>query len=216
LLPSWLAELRRRRRPGVLWALVPLFSIGLGAAPAFFYVAVRYRRPQFFLPALAYLIVMILAVALIAYAQAVTIGTGVAMILACAGIATAHALAVRGEVAVECDHNESHVAAARERLRRRAEARRLAAGDPRLAHELGIGRPDLHTSYDDGGLVDVNHSPPEVIADLPGLDRRTAERIIVTRGEIGGFGSVEELSVTLDLPPHMLDGISDRLLFLRA
>jgi Helix-hairpin-helix motif len=200
----------------VLWALVPLLSIGIGAAPAFVYVAVKYRRPRFFVPAAAYLLAMTLAVTLIAVAQALTIGIGVAMILGCAGVATAHTLAIRGDVAVECDNNESHVAAARERLRRRAEARRLAAGNPRLAHELGIGRPDLPAGFDDGGLVDVNHSPIAVLADLPGVDVRTAERIVMTRAEIGGFTSVEELSVTLDLAPTQLDGISDRLLFLRG
>ena len=88
--------------------------------------------------------------------------------------------------------------------------------NPMLAHELGIGRPDLVSRFDDGGLVDVNHSPLEVIAGLPGIDVKTAERIVMTRLQLGGFTSVDELSVTLDLPPTQLDGVSDRLLFLRG
>ncbi len=69
--------------------------------------------------------------------------------------------------------------------------------------------------FDDGGLVDVNHSPLEVIAGLPGIDVKTAEHIVMTRSQLGGFSSVAELSVTLDLPPAQLDGIADRLLFLK-
>jgi DNA uptake protein ComE-like DNA-binding protein len=55
-----------------------------------------------------------------------------------------------------------------------------------------------------------------VIARLPGIDVETAERIVVTRSQLGGFASVDELSVTLDLPPSQLDGIADRLLFIRG
>ena len=82
-------------------------------------------------------------------------------------------------------------------------------------HELGIGRPDLDGPFDDGGLVDVNHSPAEVLCELPGIDRGIADRIVSTRSELGGFTSLDEMSVTLDLPPAKLDAISDRLLFLR-
>jgi hypothetical protein len=37
-----------------------------------------------------------------------------------------------------------------------------------MAWELRIGRPDLPRVYDDGGLIDVNHVPPQVLATLPG------------------------------------------------
>ena len=209
-MPSWLLGVGRKRRPGIMWALVPFFTLGLGAAPAFVYVALRYHRPRYFVPAVGYAVVMTGAVTLLALGSALSIGMGTALVLACTGVATAHTLAVKS------DDNDLHVAAARERLRRRAEARKLAAGNPKLAHELGIGRPDLVTRFDDGGLVDVNHSPLEVIADLPGVDVKTAERIVMTRSQLGGFASVDELSVTLDLPPTQLDGIADRLLFLRG
>ncbi len=35
-----------------------------------------------------------------------------------------------------------------------------------------------------------------------------------TRGEIGGFSSVPELSVMMDLQPHALDHVADRMIFL--
>ena len=215
-MPSWLVGARRKRRPGILWALVPLVTLGLGAAPSFVYVALRYHRPRFVVPAAAYALVMTGAVTLLALGSALSIGLGTALLLGCTGVATAHTLAVRRDVAVERDDNDLHVAAARERLRRRAEARKIATGNPKLAHELGIGRPDLVSTFDDGGLVDVNHSPLDVIAGLPGIDVKTAERIVMTRSELGGFTSVDELSVTLDLPPAQLDGIADRLLFLKG
>jgi DNA uptake protein ComE-like DNA-binding protein len=212
--PPWL-DVGRKRRPGFMWALVPLVTLGVGAAPAFFYVALRYRRPRFLVAAAAYALVLTGAITLIAISQAVTIGIGVSLLLVCTGLATAHALAVRRDVAVEVDDNDRHLAAARERLRRRAEARKLAVANQTLANELGIGRPDLITEFDDGGLVDVNHSPAQVLADLPGIDMSTATRIVSIRTDLGGFSSVDELSVAVDLPPSLLDGIADRLIFLR-
>jgi hypothetical protein len=167
-------------------------------------------------PAVAYALATAAAVTLISLGNALTVGLGVALMLMCTGLATAHALAVRRDVAVGTDENDQHVNAAKQRLKRRTEARKLAMGDPRLAHELGIGRPDLDGPFDDGGLVDVNHSPAEVLCELPGIDRTIANRIVSVRSELGGFTSLDEMSVTLDLPPAQLDAISDRLLFLSA
>jgi hypothetical protein len=213
--PNWVTEVTRRRRPGFLWALIPVATFGIGAPPAFVYLSFRYHRPRSLVSAIAYLIVMTFAFVLIAVGHLLTVVLGAALMFWCGCVATAHALAVRRHVAVR-DSNETQVAAARERLRRRNDARRLVTSDPKLAHELGIGRPDLPRKFDDGGLIDVNHSPMHVIADLPGVDLRTAERIVAIRSELGGFGSVEELSVTLDLPPTQLDNVADRLLFLRG
>jgi DNA uptake protein ComE-like DNA-binding protein len=223
--PPWIVRTRRvgipifgtwgRRRPGVLWALVPLVTLGIGSAPAFVYLSVRYHRFRYMLPALAYAVSTGVAVTLIARAHALTIGIGVALLLTCMGTATAHALAVRRDVAVDID-DEMHVNAARQRLKRRARARKLAIDDPDLAHELGIGRPDLSGEFDDGGLVDVNHSPVEVLVTLQGIDQGIADRIASYRHELGGFTSLDELSVTLDLHPAQFDAIADRLLFLRA
>jgi hypothetical protein len=213
--PSWMtgSTRRRKRRPGVLWALVPAATFGIGAPPAFVYLAVRYQRRRSLFSAVAYLIVMTFAFVLIAIGHFLTVVLGAALMLWCAGVATAHALSVRRDVAVS-DNNEAHLSAARQRLRRRSDARKIATRDPKLAHELGIGRPDLYRGFDDGGLVDVNHSPVYVIADLPGVDMQTAVEIVAVRSEVGGFDSIDELSVTVNLPPTQLDGVADRLLFL--
>jgi len=60
---------------------------------------------------------------------------------------------------------------------RRADARRLAAVDPPLARELGIGRPNLRRGLDDGGLVELNTAPAAVIAHLCDLPLVVHERI---------------------------------------
>ncbi|RAY15470.1 hypothetical protein DPM19_10960 [Actinomadura craniellae] len=103
---------------------------------------------------------------------------------------------------------------ARRRLDARAEARALAASDPALARELGIGRPDLPRGYDDGGLVDVNHCPPEVLATLPGLTPELVERVVRAREECGGFVSVEELSVLAELPPRLTPRLAEQTIYL--
>ncbi len=129
-MPSWLLGSGRKRRPGILWALVPFVTLGVGAAPAFVYVAIRYHRPRFVVPAAAYALVMTGAVTLLALGSALSVGIGTALLLGCIGVATAHTLAVRRDVAVERDDNDFHVAAARERLRRRREARQARGGEP--------------------------------------------------------------------------------------
>ena len=192
-----------------------MVTFGMGSAPAFVYLSLRYHRFRYMLPAFVYALVTGAAVTLIALTHALTIALGVALLLLCTGVATAHALAVRRDVGIEIDDNDRHVSAAKQRIRRRAEARKIATDDPRLALELGIGRPDLGEPFDDGGLVDVNHTPAEVLVTLAGVDQRLADLIVSTRSQLGGFTSIDELSVTLDLHPAQLDAIADRLLFVR-
>jgi len=79
------------------------------------------------------------------------------------------------------------------------------------AWELRIGRPDLQRAFDDGGLVDVNHAPVEDIADLPGIDADTARRIVATRDGVGGFSSLEDLGMTMDLPGDVVERLRGRV-----
>jgi len=51
--------------------------------------------------------------------------------------------------------SELALTTARTRMRRREQARELAASNPVLARELGVGRPDVPHDYDDGGTLDV-------------------------------------------------------------
>lgn len=108
----------------------------------------------------------------------------------------------------------AQVLAARER---RAEARKLAAADPRMAHELGIGRPDLPHPFDDGGLVDLNSAPAEAIARTCEVDVDVAEQIVRARGSDGvGFANLDELLVLVDVPVGSWDRLRDRAIVLPA
>jgi DNA uptake protein ComE-like DNA-binding protein len=46
-----------------------------------------------------------------------------------------------------------------------------------------------------------------VIEELAGVNRRLAERIVVTREEVGGFSSLDDLAHVLDLPVALVDRI---------
>ncbi|OLT24541.1 hypothetical protein BJF79_45095 [Actinomadura sp. CNU-125] len=131
---------------------------------------------------------------------------------------TGHALAARSKVFPKEPPrnlaNEHAVEVAKFRRTLRDEARALAARDPALARELRIGRPDEPRTYDDGGLVDVNHAPPNIIAALPGMTPELAQRVIERRAETGPFISVEEMVVDADLPPDVLPQLADFAIFL--
>jgi hypothetical protein len=112
--------------------------------------------------------------------------------------------------------NAQAIAAATMRRDLRRQAREQAAQDPLLARELRIGRPDLlPRAFDDGGLIDVNHVPPEVLSRLPGLTYEMVDRIMRFRTETGGFVSAEELVMHCDLPPSIVTEISEYALFVR-
>jgi len=138
---------------------------------------------------------------------------GVAIGLTSAAIATGHAFAIRQKVQdgpVVTAEEE-----ARDKLRRREYSRKLLADNARLAGELKIGRPDLDTNFDDGGLVDVNHVSEKYLTMLPGIDADLAHKIIEMRDSIGGFDSLDDMAVLLDLPPQSLDPARDRAIFVR-
>lgn len=105
------------------------------------------------------------------------------------------------------------VQAAKDRMRMRAQARKLAEDNPALARDLKIGRPDLDRSYDDGGLVDVNHVGAEVLVRYLDLSPAEAEAMIAARDQLGRFSSCPEVSAYANLPPDRLDSVSDLMVF---
>jgi hypothetical protein len=107
------------------------------------------------------------------------------------------------------------LAAAQWRLHRRAEARAILAGNPALAAELRIGRPDLTRQYDDGGLVDVNHVPAAALISHLDVPAHVATQIVAERDRIGGFSSPDELVVYCqDMTAERLEIVRDRLAFI--
>jgi hypothetical protein len=135
-----------------------------------------------------------------------------------------HALAIRrwvfdlprsGARSRLADRQRAALAAIAEEDAARREAMRIVSRDPNLAVSLKIGRIDITDRvFPDGGLIDVNNVPADVLGQATGLPQEICRPIIETRRALGGFQSVAEMSVTLDLPPHLLDKIADRLIFL--
>ncbi len=109
--------------------------------------------------------------------------------------------------------NEAVIRDSRDLLLARRKALAIVRDDPDLATELRIGRPDLPRSFHDGGLVDVNHVPASFLVEVPGIGAPLAERIVATRDEIGGFGSIADLEITLELAPMTISQVKDRLIF---
>jgi hypothetical protein len=109
------------------------------------------------------------------------------------------------------EHADPAVAAVLAARNRRAEARTLAARDPQMARELGIGRPDLPgRRYDDGGLVDLNNAPAQAIAAMCGIDLTVAGQIVEARAAGVPFLTVDDAFTMCDVPFPLWDRIRER------
>jgi hypothetical protein len=80
----------------------------------------------------------------------------------------------------------------REAAKLRRAWRAMARHVPEQLREYGIGRPDLKRGNDDGGLVELNSAPAEVLMTIPGVTARKAALIIQSR-TWWPFWSVQEL-----------------------
>ncbi|MCW2881858.1 MAG: hypothetical protein JWQ95_5958 [Sphaerisporangium sp.] len=128
---------------------------------------------------------------------------------------TIHSLIIRDKVFDRSESPNDHaVAYAQHRRELRQQARELVQRDPALARELRIGRPDLPRQYDDGGLVDINHAPVDVIAGLPGMTTELAERVVEARTNVGSFISAEDVSIAVDLPPQLTAELLELTIYL--
>ena len=216
--PGGRRQLRRTAFTAVsiVWALLPIATLGFAAPFTMAYAAFRLRTKAMAWCAAGYAVAFVLGFVASGSSDSDTnlLGNiGTAVIVVAGALATAQSCVIRSRVFASGEVDRS-VEEGRERMRRRVEARRILADDPALARELQIGRPDRARTYDDGGLVDVNHVGPDHLAAVPGLDRALAELIVSTRDEVGGFTSVDDVSVTLGLAPQALDEASSRLVFL--
>jgi hypothetical protein len=213
-LPPPVVPVPRAEPEGLGWAFVPLLTCGFGTSPAFMYASVRTRSTRLGFVAAGYGAGSIASIALLTAIP--PLGALLLMILWITG--SVHAFAARPRIyprRTPRDRLNQHaVDAARYRRVLRNEARKLVAEDPALAHDLGIGRPDLPRVYDDGGLIDVNHAPPQVLAMLPGMTEDLASRIVRLRAEHGAFVSAEELALDAELPPDVVPGIAEYGIFL--
>ncbi|MEU6424870.1 helix-hairpin-helix domain-containing protein [Microbispora sp. NPDC046973] len=209
--------------PGFLWAFAPLYTCGFGTPFTMLYAAVRRRSAWYGVAAAGYAAATggwIYLSELYEDTQAPPLASFlmIACMLAPWLFATVHSLAVRkqvfGDVPSYETGNEQAIALAQHRRALRRQARELAEHDPVMARELRIGRPDLPRQYDDGGLIDVNHAPASVIANLPGLTPALAEQIVRVRDQVGGFVSAEDVSAAASLPPHLTSDLAEYGIFL--
>ncbi|MBO0832013.1 MAG: helix-hairpin-helix domain-containing protein [Actinobacteria bacterium] len=83
---------------------------------------------------------------------------------------------------------------------------------PAIARELGVGRPDIPGARD-YGLIDVNHCPATILTRLPGVTDELARQIVDGREQTGGYSSVEDLGMLLNLPPATVDALRDMTVF---
>ena len=197
------------------WLLLTV-PLGLTTWAAFLYVGIRARRPQWIGFAALYAATMVGYLILDTPAHPSGPAMGVAAALALlnwigGGI---HALAISSDAVRRIQgRSDPLLDAARTRIERRAAGRHLLATQPALAKEVGLGRPDIAGS-DDYGLVDVNHAPAAALAKLPGMTRDLAAKCVAERGPAGGFSSVEDLGLLLDLPPDTVDQMRDSTVFI--
>ena len=78
---------------------------------------------------------------------------------------------------------------------------------------MGVGRPDRPGAVD-SGLVDVNNAGSNALMALPGITDGLATRIVEARAQTGGFTSVEDLGIALDLDGGLVEALRDHVVFL--
>jgi hypothetical protein len=199
---------------------VPLITVGIGAPGSFMYAALRRRSAMLGGAAALYAAGVLGGCVEIIAGSGEGAVIGLLLFILTWTLSTAHAMVARPKLYPPTNArdqmNQRAVEMARHRRTLREEARKVVADDPVLARELRIGRPDLlPRPFDDGGLIDVNHVPPEVMSRLPGLTYEMIDRIMRFRTESGGFVSAEEMVVHCDLPPSIVADISEYALFIR-
>jgi helix-hairpin-helix protein len=210
----------RWRLGTILWALLPLLTWGLLAPVPFVHAAVRLRTVQMWLVAAFYTIVWLAVGPAGVLVQNPDVNEAVQGFsqLGLVVAATTHAFVLRERVfptpGPPAITGDPVVAAALAARQRREQARAITTRDPALARELRIGRPDLPRQFDDGGLVDVNQVPVQVLVDRLGLSQAEAERVVETRDRLGRFTNPAELAVYAELPEATVEAVRDRLLFL--
>lgn len=97
---------------------------------------------------------------------------------------------------------------------RRAEAREIASSDVEMAVELGIGRPDVPSDFDDGGLVDLNNAPADVIARTLDWPPKLAAKLVSERDAMLGYASMAEALALSSISHRWLDRDAERIVVL--
>ncbi|WP_181309987.1 DUF2510 domain-containing protein [Nocardioides campestrisoli] len=200
----------RGKRPTGLWYFViTIASAGLFSAVPFFHAASRLDRPHLRKVGAAFAAAGLVSFILLGSSPEDAEGTptgwaadaGGLMALTVMLVATLLLIGLRREVyrprvvMAPPVGNAGAMATVEAARRRRAEARQLAARDPLMARELGIGRLESQHGYDDGGLVDLNAVSAQQLSAVCGLPPETAAQVIESREALGRFTQVEDAIV---------------------
>jgi hypothetical protein len=221
-----------QRGPGpraLWWFLIPLLSAGYLTFLVVFHAALVLRSRATLVAAAAYLALDIGFVVEADVVQVNGLTVAIFMIVSWVG-GTVHAAQLTSRYRDRMrptaaarpwtpldpeDRTDDAMVAAQMAIARRRESRRIVEEDVPLAAELRIGRPDLHRTYDDGGLIDVNHVPVEYLISELEMHPATADEVIVMRSVRSGFTSADDMLIACDsLNPARMDMLRDRLIFL--
>ncbi|MFC6152637.1 ComEA family DNA-binding protein [Nocardioides yefusunii] len=214
-------------RPGQAWLwAVPLFSVGLlGFVPPLA-IALRARTSLAWGWFAGFVAALVLGLTFVD-SEGFLGSVAVAGILASMGGAAVYS-AVRGKqyffrpapaprmgsTSIAGDANQLALAQVAAQRRRREDARTIVRNDPGTARDLGIGRPDLGRGYDDGGLVDLNSAPVELLVAVLGLTPTQGQALVEARARVGRFTLVEDLHLVSEIDLATYDRITDRVVLL--
>ncbi len=194
------------------WVLTSLIPFGWVTWAGFGYAGFRARRPAWVVAGAVYLAITVATLFVTSLddnTKGVDDNVGYIVMFSAWGVGICHAFLSRKAYLRRLEIvDDPALQAARTAEERRAFARQVAQREPELARDAGIGRGG---GFDEAGVVDVNHAPVEDIADLPGIDAATARRIVAARAGVGGFSSLEDLGMTMDLPGDVVERLRGRV-----
>ena len=194
------------------WVFTSLIPFGWVTWAGFGYAGFRARRPAWVAAGAVYLAITVATIFVTSLddnTKGVDDNAGYIVMFSAWGVGICHSFLTRKPYLRRLEIiDDPALQAARTAEERRAFARETARRDPQLARDAGIGRGG---GFDEAGVVDVNHAPVEDIADLPGIDAATARRIVAARAGVGGFSSLEDLGMTMDLPGDVVERLRGRV-----
>lgn len=215
------------------WVWSPAYTLGMVAFVPAVHAAVKFRTRATVIPAVALVLLDVIVWALLGgdstpagepSESTVADSVGVILTLTLAVAGTAYAFSVRDKVfapsipePLSPAHNPAVAQVLQARETRKA-ARELAERDPAMARELKIGRVDLpapqRSSYNDGGLVDINAVGADLLVAHLSISAADAHAIVTARETLGRFQSVDDLMLINTLSGPLLDEVRERLVAL--
>ncbi|GAA2677981.1 BTAD domain-containing putative transcriptional regulator [Actinoplanes palleronii] len=211
------AAMTQPRRDAAHWleivgaGLLPLFTCGLAGWVYFLYAAIQRGRRRHYLVAALYFAAVPWIVVWFAIDPSPLDSdiTSTAEDVAVASLFVLTLSSILHGVILASQRGDTRAARTRRDL-----ARRFAAVNPLGAVQAGIGRPDLLRYFDDGGLIDLNHAPPQEFTRLPGVTPFDAHRIGLDRHQNGPFRQPADLVLRGLLPPSRLRRVESWLICL--